>query len=137
MRLLGRGGRDDLSMARKSYSEELASSGGGPVRDDTGGDGAWDRSGPGDRARQAASVADLVRDRAQDRGRRQASSQPAAPATIRWLPHEQAHAGDCPGGDRASGGGERRAAGSEKSSLARQREILQQAARYFAGEMIW
>ena len=42
-----------------------------------------------------------------------------------------------PGGDRASGGGERRASGSEKSSLARQREILQQAAKYFAGEMIW
>lgn len=137
MRLLGRGERDDLSMARKSYSEELASSGGGPVRDDTGGDGARDRSGPGDRARHAASVADLVRDRAQDRGRRQASPQPAAPATIRWLPHEQAHAGDCPGGDRASGGGERRASGSEKSSPARQREILQQAAKYFAGETIW
>ena len=70
MRPLGRGERDDLSMARKSYSEELASSGGGPVRDDTGGDGAWDRSGPGDRARHAASVADLVRDQAQDRDRR-------------------------------------------------------------------
>ena len=32
-RPLGRGERDDLSMARKSYAEELASSGGGPVRD--------------------------------------------------------------------------------------------------------
>jgi putative transposase len=34
-------------MARKSYSEELAASGGGPVRDDTEGDGAWDRQDPG------------------------------------------------------------------------------------------
>lgn len=44
---------NDLGMARKNYSEELAASGGGPVRDDTGGDGAWDRSGPGNRARHA------------------------------------------------------------------------------------
>ncbi|EFW27524.1 hypothetical protein HMPREF9057_01067 [Actinomyces sp. oral taxon 171 str. F0337] len=51
-------------MARKSYSEELAASGGGPVRDDTGGDGAWDRPGPGRRARHAAPVAGPVRYRA-------------------------------------------------------------------------
>jgi len=33
---LGWGERDDLSIARTSYFEELAASGSGPVRDDTG-----------------------------------------------------------------------------------------------------
>jgi len=106
------------------------------VSDDTGGDGAWDRPGSGYRAWHAASVADLVRDRAQDRGRRRAGPQPAAPATVR-CPHEQADAGDCTGGDRASGGGERRASGPEKSSPIRERQISQQAAKYFAAETIW
>ena len=35
-----------------------------------GGEGAWDRPGPGSRARHAAPVASPVGDRAQDRGRR-------------------------------------------------------------------
>ena len=53
---------------------EFAVSGGGPVRDGTGGEGAWDRPGPGNRAWRAAPVAGPV-----GAGRRPACCAPALP----------------------------------------------------------
>ena len=73
------------------------------------------RPKPRHRARHAESVAGPIRGRAQDRGRRQAGAQPAAPTRGRWLSGRWADAEASFGGDRASGSCQRRVSGPQRS----------------------